>query len=53
MTRKRADTVIAERGLFLRRVTGVGLDGLRDRPDLAEDIVSAFETRAIWARYGL
>ena len=44
--------LIAERGLFGRRIPGVGA-GLRGEADLAEDIVSALEARAIWARYGL
>jgi serine protease SohB len=43
--------LIAERGLFGRRIPGVSL--LQREPDLAEDIVSALEARAIWARYGL
>jgi serine protease SohB len=43
--------VPAERGLFGRRVAGVALGG-RAWPD-AEDIISAIEARAIWARYGL
>lgn len=45
--------VSAERGLLGRRVPGVGARGLTQWPDLAEDIVSAIEARAIWARYGL
>ena len=44
--------LIADRGLFGRRVPGVFSD-LRGTPDLAEDLVSAIEARAIWARYGL
>ncbi len=44
--------LIADRGLFGRRVPGVFSD-LRGAPDLAEDLVSAIEARAIWARYGL
>jgi len=43
--------LIAERGLFGRRIPGVSL--LQREPDLAEDFVSALEARAIWARYGL
>ena len=46
----RTPLVSAERGLFGRRVPGVGEAGLAG---LAEDIVSAIEARAIWARYGL
>ena len=45
--------LIAERGLFGRRIAGVGLDGLRNQSDLAEEVISALEARAIWARYGL
>jgi len=47
--------ISAERGLFGRRIPGIGasMDDLWDRPGLAENIVSALETRAMWARYGL
>ncbi|HEY2137533.1 MAG TPA: S49 family peptidase [Xanthobacteraceae bacterium] len=49
--------VSAERGLFGRRVAGVGAAGLSpwsvDGAGLASDIVSAIEARAMWARYGL
>jgi serine protease SohB len=42
--------ITAERGLFGRRALGVGtLGGL----GLAEDMISALEARALWARYGL
>ncbi len=44
--------LIADRGLFGRKVPGVFSD-LRGASDLAEDLVSAIEARAIWARYGL
>jgi serine protease SohB len=44
--------LISERGLFGRRVPGVAAE-LRGAPDLAEDVISALEARAIWARYGL
>jgi serine protease SohB len=50
--------LISERGWFGRRVPGVGanswarlLDG--QTASIAEDVVSAAETRAIWARFGL
>jgi signal peptide peptidase SppA len=44
--------VTAERRLFGRRVAGVG--GGEFMPGgLAEDIISALEARALWARYGL
>jgi serine protease SohB len=45
--------VSAERGWFGRRVPGVG--GLIGLPQvgLTEDLISALEARAMWARYGL
>jgi serine protease SohB len=48
--------VPTERSLFGRMRAGVGADGLDrfiGRADLAEEIVSALEARALWARYGL
>jgi serine protease SohB len=39
--------ITAERGLLGRRALGVGDVGL------AEDMISALEARAMWARYGL
>ena len=52
--------ISAERGWFGRRVPGVGFwlggrnellqEGLAE--GLAEEVISAFEARAIWARYG-
>ena len=48
--------LIAERGFFGRRTPGIvrgGLDGLWAEPGLAENVVSALEARALWARYGL
>jgi serine protease SohB len=44
--------IAAERSLFGRRVPGVGLNDLVS-PGLAEDIISALEARALWARFGL
>ncbi len=46
--------LIVERGLFGRRSQGIagGFGGLGSR-NFAEDIVSAIEERAWWARYGL
>ena len=47
--------LIAERGWFGRRVPGVGMgqiESLLSQPGLADDIISALETRASWARYG-
>jgi serine protease SohB len=45
----------AERGLFGRRLRGVAGSGLDlwTRPGFADDLVSALEARALWARYGL
>ena len=44
----------AGRCLVRARAPGVdaGIDRLLDRPGLADDLVSALEARAIWARYG-
>jgi serine protease SohB len=56
----RTPLVSPERGFFGRRVPGVGAGGLPWPglgsglgPGLAEEIVSAIEARAIWARFGL
>jgi serine protease SohB len=49
--------VTAERGLLGRRVWGVGSGGLMQpglvHSGLAEDMISALEARALWARFGL
>jgi serine protease SohB len=51
--------IAAERSLFGRRTPGVTgipehvLDGVMDRAGLIDDVISAIETRAIWARFGL
>jgi serine protease SohB len=48
--------VIAERGLFGRRLAGVNRgdpEVLGNGPSLAEDLVATIEARALWARYGL
>jgi serine protease SohB len=52
--------VTPERGWFGRRPPGVAIDfsrlpGLASGlgPNLAEDVISAIEARALWARYGL
>jgi serine protease SohB len=52
--------ISSERGFFSRRAQGVGLGVGADLAQLsgggaglAEDIVSAIEARAMWARYGL
>lgn len=48
--------LIADRGWFGRRLPGVGSLGrlqLAGGESFAEDLLSAVETRALWARYGL
>ncbi|HEY2534048.1 MAG TPA: S49 family peptidase [Xanthobacteraceae bacterium] len=47
----RTPLIAAERGFLGRRVFGVG--GSQLPSGLAEDMISALEARAIWARYGL
>jgi ClpP class serine protease len=50
----RTPLIAAERSLLGRRLPGVNLGQVLARqPGLADDIVSALETRALWARYGL
>jgi signal peptide peptidase SppA len=50
----RTPLIAAERSLFGRRLPSVGLaDALAKQPGLADDLVSALEARALWARYGL
>jgi serine protease SohB len=44
--------VAADRGLFGRRIWGVGSSEFGPGR-LAEDMISALEARALWARYGL
>jgi len=46
--------ISAERGFLGRRILGVADMTVAGRgPGLAEDLISALEARAIWARYGL
>jgi serine protease SohB len=46
--------IAAERRLFGRRVGGIGRGDLMGAgAGLAEDVISALEARALWARYGL
>jgi len=48
--------VSADRGLFGRRIFGTARGELMQAglvPSLAEDMISALEARALWARYGL
>jgi len=50
----RTPLISAERSLFGRRLPGVNLlETLAKEPGLADDFISALETRALWARYGL
>jgi signal peptide peptidase SppA len=52
----RTPLVAAERGWLGRARPGIGpagLDRLFGRADFAEEIISALEARAFWARYGL
>jgi serine protease SohB len=44
--------LVTERGLFGRTLSGIGLRNA-DVASLGEELVSALETRALWARYGL
>jgi serine protease SohB len=45
--------ISAARGLFGRTTPGVGLERMLDPPGFADELVSALEARALWARYGL
>lgn len=51
--------VSPERGLFFRRSRGVGVRltrgdyGLGETPGFADELISAIEARALWARFGL
>ena len=46
--------ISGERSLFGRRLAGVDLlDAVTRQPGLADDFISALETRALWSRYGL
>jgi serine protease SohB len=52
----RTPLVTSARGLFGRPAPGVGAGdfaSLWSRPSFAEELVSALEARALWARYGL
>jgi serine protease SohB len=50
----RMPLISSERSLFGRRLPGVNLlQALAKEPGLADDLISALETRALWARYGL
>lgn len=48
--------LVSDRGFFGRRAPGVGRGEIREMlelPTLAEDLLTALEARALWARYGL
>jgi len=46
--------IAADRGFFGRKIPGLGsLNALARQPGLADDLISALETRALWGRYGL
>ncbi len=50
----RTPLISAERSLLGRRLPGIGLaQALAGQPAPADDLISALETRALWARYGL
>ena len=50
----RTPLISAERSFFGRRLPGVGsLEAIARNAGLADDLVSALETRALWGRYGL
>jgi serine protease SohB len=50
----RTPLISAERSFFGRKLQGIGLaQALAGQSALADDLMSALETRALWARYGL
>src|SRR5476649_100670 len=50
----RMPLIAADRGFFGRKIPGLGsLDALARPSGLADDLISALETRALWGRYGL
>jgi signal peptide peptidase SppA len=50
----RTPLIAGERSMFGRKLPGVSIaDALNSHPGLADDLLSALETRAIWSRYGL
>jgi serine protease SohB len=51
----RTPLIAPERSFLAKRLgtTSLGIEALADRPNFAEDLVSALEARAIWSRYGL
>lgn len=50
----RTPLISAQRSFFGRRLSGVGLAAALNEPrGLADEFISALETRALWSRYGL
>ncbi len=50
----RTPLISSERSMFGRRLQGVGLaQALSNQLALADELISALEARALWARYGL
>jgi serine protease SohB len=50
----RTPLISENRGFFGRRIPSLSsLENLARRPGLADDFISALETRALWSRYGL
>jgi serine protease SohB len=50
----RTPLISESRGFFGRRIPGLSaLENLARRPGIADDFISALETRALWSRYGL
>ena len=49
----RTPLITAERSLFGRKVPGVMLADLTNRPGFTDELVSTLEARAIWGRFGL
>jgi len=49
----RTPLISVERGLFGRARPGVGIEALTAKAGLADDVIAALETRALWSRYGL
>ena len=46
--------IAAERGLFRRRIPGIATKlPVFEPKNLAEDLISVLEAKAIWSRYGL
>jgi len=48
----RTPLITAERSLFGRKLPGITLEALADRPGLTDEALSTLEARALWGRYG-